>query len=86
MANLRTILTEPSVDESLESIFQTPQFADEALRGFHAVLCRSPEAGTQISENVWFMAMDGRGIWKSVAAYYTFTDNEVSILKIVEVK
>ena len=84
MPDLRTVVTEPAVDDQLEEIFGSTEAADEAIRGFQAVLCANPEVGTRISESVWFLAMDAQGIWKSIVAYYTFTDGEVGILHVTE--
>jgi hypothetical protein len=83
---LRTVVYEHTVTAELEAIFGTPQKVDEALRGFTTVLSRAPTAGTKISERVWFMPMDGRGVWTPIVAYYTFDDEEVWIMKIERAK
>ena len=83
---LRTVVYEHSVVADLEKIFGTPQRTDEALRGFTTVLSRAPESGIKISPHVWFMAMDGQGIWTPIVAFYTFDDAEVWIMKIQRAK
>jgi hypothetical protein len=86
MEKLRTVVTEPSVDAELEAIYDSIERADEALRGFQAILAKAPQCGAKISEHVWFMGFEGKGIWKTLAVYYTFNDKYVWILRIVEIK
>jgi hypothetical protein len=86
MDKLRTVVTEPSVDAALEAIYDSIELADEALRGFQVILAKCPECGFQVSEHVWFMGFQGKGIWKTLAAYYTFTKDTVVIIRIDEIK
>lgn len=86
MLRLRSVVTESSVDAELEAIYGSTELADEALRGFQSILARKPEKGAKLTEHVWFMGFDGKGIWKTLVAYYTFTEHSVLIMKISEIK
>ncbi len=58
------------------------QRADEFLEGAETVLSRAPESGYQLHESsVWFIA----GHTVDLVLYYTFDEDEVTLLSIREV-
>jgi hypothetical protein len=59
-----------------------PVRADEFVDGVKRVLCRNPQAGTQIGERIWLIPM---AVWTH-SIYYTFDDDSVYLHSIKAVE
>lgn len=82
MSNCRTILTEHAVQSSLEQIYGGAERADAACKGIWEILAVCPECGEKITDSVWLIATEARGIWVATSVFYTFDDEVVDILHI----
>jgi hypothetical protein len=80
--NCRTVITEPRAQKNLEQIYGSAELADTAIKGIWAIISHSPQSGTKVIGNVWFIATVAKGIWQSVSIYYTFSDDEVLVIHI----
>ena len=77
---IRTVVTDSSVNDFLERLYGSMELADHVLQGVYFVLARAPERGVRVVDDLYFIALDGGGLWKPLAIYYRFTDSEVCIV------
>lgn len=82
----REVIEEDQFKEELAKLIKEPRVADEFIDGAKWLLARAPDSGTRLgSSHVWFLPMTRteEGILP-VVLYYTFDDNFVNLLSIVE--
>ena len=83
--NLRTVAWDDGARAVLVGLYNgNERLADEAVRGFEFILCRSPESGCHIEDDIWMIEMTGIGIWQSATAFYSFDANNVTIHDVIK--
>lgn len=79
----RTIVHDLLFGELLAEIERDEKRLDEFVSGIEWVLCRKPEIGHKVTDNVWFIpAFPAKWMKHDYNVYYTFTDDTVYLLSI----
>jgi hypothetical protein len=82
---MRTIIEEHRFALELAALIPKAKRADEFIDGAKWVLCRDPFRGRRIgNSHVWFLAMEELPEHLPIVLYYTFDNDNVNLLSIVE--
>lgn len=77
----RQVIREGSFERELRALIQDAREADEFVEAAEFVLARDPEAGSPLSDGIWFLPMAPTGKVQPTL-YYTFDDSTVTLLAI----
>jgi hypothetical protein len=83
--NLKTVIFSHDARATIVDLYGGAELADMACFGFEFILARSPESGVHIADDIWMIAMEGNGVWKTAVAYYTFDSDTVTVLDVVKI-
>ena len=84
----RDIRCDPRFVQELATLIPEVGAADDFQRGAEWVLARNPEAGTQVSEFVWFLPAarywkeGDEASWSTLVIYYGFDERRVYLFSI----